>query len=174
MRCHVSVLSFLLVLACAGVAHAQRASQGGAAPAAAYADLRARPDAPAREGDALLGTWLVASRNARVRIERHGETYLGTLTWIAHPVDASGNVKRDRNNPDPRLRDQPMVGLTLLRNFRPGGDRTWEGGEIYDPQHGRSYRCRLTLSPDHRTLTVRGYVGISLFGRSQEWTRVGE
>ena len=51
-------------------------------------------------------------------------------------------------------------------------DGAWEGGKILDPENGKIYRCRLTVRPDNKYLVVRGYVGISLLGRSQKWERV--
>jgi uncharacterized protein (DUF2147 family) len=55
--------------------------------------------------------------------------------------------------------------------MRPSGEG-WEGGSVLDPKNGKTYRCKLTLSPDGQSLTVRGYLGISLLGRSQTWKRV--
>jgi uncharacterized protein (DUF2147 family) len=51
-------------------------------------------------------------------------------------------------------------------------DGVWEGGHILDPENGKVYRCRITVDPDGKALTVRGYVGVSLLGRSQRWERV--
>jgi uncharacterized protein (DUF2147 family) len=66
---------------------------------------------------------------------------------------------------------KPKIGLTIIRDMRRDGD-TWEGGDILDPDNGKVYRCRLRLADGNRTLEVRGYVGISLLGRTQMWERV--
>jgi uncharacterized protein (DUF2147 family) len=67
-------------------------------------------------------------------------------------------------------KNQPIVGMVFLWGLRKQGDE-YAGGEILDPDNGNIYRATLKLSPDGKQLTVRGYLGISLFGRSQTWLR---
>jgi uncharacterized protein (DUF2147 family) len=67
-------------------------------------------------------------------------------------------------------KNQPIVGMVFMWGLRKQGDE-YSGGEILDPDSGNIYRAKLKLSPDGRQLTVRGYLGISLFGRSQVWLR---
>lgn len=67
-------------------------------------------------------------------------------------------------------RDQRLMGLAFLTGMkRTGGE--YSGGEILDPDTGGVYRSAMRLSDDGRRLTVRGYIGIPLFGRTQEWVR---
>ena len=66
---------------------------------------------------------------------------------------------------------QPLVGLIIMRNMRKG-DKDYSGGDILDPESGKVYRCRMTLDATGQRLTIRGYIGISLFGRSQVWHRL--
>jgi len=67
-------------------------------------------------------------------------------------------------------KDKPIIGMTILWGLKKDGD-TWAGGEILDPHNGKTYRCKMTLSNDGKSLNVRGFIGISLFGRSQIWLR---
>lgn len=67
-------------------------------------------------------------------------------------------------------KDKPIVGMTILWGLKKDGD-TWAGGEILDPHKGKTYRCKMTLSDDGKSLNVRGFIGISLIGRSQTWWR---
>jgi uncharacterized protein (DUF2147 family) len=67
------------------------------------------------------------------------------------------------------LRDKPVVGMVIARGLRRDGDG-WTG-TILDPDEGKTYRCVLQLADGGRTLKVRGYVGLPLFGRTQTWTR---
>lgn len=65
----------------------------------------------------------------------------------------------------------PVLGLTLIKGMQRNG-RTYENGTIMDPRDGAVYRALMKLTPDGRKLEVRGYLGISLFGRSQVWNRL--
>lgn len=63
-----------------------------------------------------------------------------------------------------------IIGMTIVEGIKLKGDN-YEGGEILDPENGKTYRCKMTLDETGNKLEVRGYIGISLFGRSQIWTR---
>ncbi|MBU1424876.1 MAG: DUF2147 domain-containing protein [Gammaproteobacteria bacterium] len=67
-------------------------------------------------------------------------------------------------------RNQPVVGMVFLWGLRNQGDE-YSGGQILDPDNGKIYRAKLRMSPDGKQLIVRGYIGFSLFGRSQTWLR---
>lgn len=93
----------------------------------------------------------------------------GTIRELLRPAthadSVCGKCTDDR-------KDQPVVGMEILRHLRRDGDE-WSGGEILDPQNGKTYRAKVKLGNDGKSLIVRGYLGISLFGRSQTWVRAG-
>jgi uncharacterized protein (DUF2147 family) len=89
--------------------------------------------------------------------------------WLSEPTE-NGRPKLDKKNPDAGRRNQQLIGLNLLSHFRFDGDDEWEDGRIYDPESGKTYRCYLTLK-DRNTLKLRGYIGVSLLGRTEVWTR---
>lgn len=131
-----------------------------------------------RNGDVILGTWVTEGGKSHVEITLQSGHYDGRITWLkepAYPADdkqgMAGKRKVDRENPDPALRSQPIIGLPLLSGFNYAGDDVWTDGNIYDPESGKTYRCKMILMPDG-SLKVRGYVGISLFGRTTIWTRL--
>lgn len=126
--------------------------------------------APLDNPDAILGTWLVGKKNAKVKIEKSDGKYFGKIIWLKEPNNEDGSPKKDKNNPDKGQRNNPIMGLQLLRNFEYDGGKTWEDGRIYDPESGNDYSCIITMK-NSNTLDVRGYIGFSFIGRSDTWTR---
>ncbi|MGC4020942.1 MAG: DUF2147 domain-containing protein [Cyclobacteriaceae bacterium] len=77
----------------------------------------------------------------------------------------------DEKNPDPALRTREVIGLVILKDFEADKEgKVWENGTIYDPREGKTYSCKMTLK-DANNLSIRGYVGVSLFGRTETYTR---
>ncbi len=66
--------------------------------------------------------------------------------------------------------NQPVVGMTILWNMKQDGNE-WDGGQILDPKSGKIYKCSMHVIDGGKKLSVRGYIGFSLFGRSQTWLR---
>ena len=67
-------------------------------------------------------------------------------------------------------KDQLMKGMTIINGMKADGD-TWDGGQILDPENGKLYKCKMHLDDGGQKLVVRGYIGVSLLGRSQTWIR---
>jgi uncharacterized protein (DUF2147 family) len=68
-------------------------------------------------------------------------------------------------------KDQPIIGMTIAEGLTKNGDK-YDGGHILDPENGKIYKCKMTLNASGDELEVRGYIGISLLGRSQIWKRI--
>jgi uncharacterized protein (DUF2147 family) len=127
--------------------------------------------------DDILGEWSNAEKDARIEIIRCDGRYCGRIVWLKVPdyPDGSpdgipGTPKLDHNNPDPARKKDPVIGLQIVRDFGYDGDNRWKGGTVYDPKNGKTYRGKITLvAPDR--LDLRGYIGISLIGRTATWTR---
>jgi uncharacterized protein (DUF2147 family) len=124
-----------------------------------------------KEKDAILGNWITGNKLAKVQIYKTGEKYYGKIIWLKEPNDKEGKPKTDKENTDEKLRSRPIMGLIMLKNFSYDEDYVWKGGEIYDPKNGKTYSCKMTMENHGRTLKVRGYIGISLIGRTDEWTK---
>ena len=126
------------------------------------------PLAPVVAAQDILGLWDAGESD--VEIYACGDKLCGRIAALDEPLDANGNPKLDKNNPDEALKSRPVLGMDLVAGFSPTGEGKWGGGTIYDPRDGKTYQCVMTLKKDG-TLEVRGYVGIALFGKSVVWTR---
>lgn len=125
-------------------------------------------------GDKVVGTWLNGEGTGKIQIYRTTSGhYAGKIVWLKEPIDSeTGKPKLDKRNPDKTKREVPTLGLINMRLFKYNPqDKVWEHGKIYDPKNGKEYSCKMELSDDN-TLKVRGYIGISLIGRTDTWTRI--
>jgi uncharacterized protein (DUF2147 family) len=127
--------------------------------------------------DDILGAWDNQEKDARIEIFKCGEKFCGKIISLKdpnYPPDLKegmpGTPKLDHKNPKPELRKVPVIGLEIMRDFMFSGDNVWKGGKVYDPKSGNTYSGKMTLvSPAQ--LKLRGFIGISLFGRTDVWTR---
>lgn len=130
----------------------------------ALADNRSIPtsDPPAH---LVLGNWLTQDRDGIIEISLAADgTYQGRIVGGGDPD------RLDTTNPDPVLQREPLQGHVIMQGMHYLGAGRWSTGTIRDPNNGHVYKCRLELLSPAR-LQVRGFLGISLFGRSQVWTR---
>jgi uncharacterized protein (DUF2147 family) len=123
----------------------------------------------AQKKDDVLGKWVNPSGEGQIEIYKKGDKYFGKLAWIKEPNDEKGKPKTDVKNPNADLRSKPLLGLEILKDFV-FEDGKWTDGTIYDPKTGKTYSCNLNIKNDGQ-LNIRGYVGISLIGRSESWKR---
>lgn len=105
---------------------------------------------------------------ALVRITESNGVFTGKIEKLL-AADAKPDAKCDECT-DSR-KDQPIVGLTIIRNVKKN-ENVFDGGDILDANNGKVYRVRMTLTPDNKRLEVRGYVGAPMLGRTQTWQRV--
>jgi uncharacterized protein (DUF2147 family) len=105
-----------------------------------------------------------------IRITESGGVYTGKIEKLLDP--SRQDAKCDKCSDD--RKDQPIAGMTVVRNVKQkDGDATmWDGGEILDPNNGKTYRVRMKPVDNGKVLEVRGYIGAPLLGRTQTWLRV--
>lgn len=116
------------------------------------------------KSDDILGEWLSEEKDGKVMIYKQGNKYYGKLSWLLR------SQKKDEFNPDPKLRDQLLMGKVILKEFN-FEDGEWENGTIYDPKSGKTYSCVMKLTNNKQQLDIRGYIGMPMFGRTSIWTR---
>jgi uncharacterized protein (DUF2147 family) len=120
--------------------------------------------------DAIVGIWLSEQKDGKIEIYMSDNKYFGKLIWGNAMYEADGKTsKKDSKNTNVKLRTRNLKDLILLSDFI-YEDNSWTGGKIYDPQTGKTFSCTMKLNKN--VLNIRGYVGISLFGRTSEWTKI--
>ncbi|HPO12577.1 MAG TPA: DUF2147 domain-containing protein [Candidatus Hydrogenedentes bacterium] len=130
----------------------------------------------ADDSDGIVGVWITHGGDVRVEITKAANgTYQGAIVWMEKPEygsdeEETGKPRHDKNNPDKAKQSRPLMGLNVLEGFKYDKGNVWKGGLVYDPDNGKTYKCTLTLV-DQNNLDVRGFIGISLIGRTEHWPR---
>ena len=116
--------------------------------------------------DPIEANWFDQDKNAKIKIykAKDGKFY-GKIAWLREP-ERDGKTKVDERNPDESKRSRPILGLVILRGFEKDGNE-YEDGTIYDPKTGKTYSANMKLNGNK--LDVRGYIGISMIGRTTTW-----
>jgi uncharacterized protein (DUF2147 family) len=120
--------------------------------------------------DEILGVWANDSGKGHIQIYKQEGKYYGKIIWLKQPTDETGKPKIDKKNPDKNLQARPLMGMVMLRDFQFEGEE-WTGGKIYNPSDGKEYKCYMKLK-DPKTLSIRGYIGFSLLGKTENFQRV--
>ena len=102
----------------------------------------------------VLGKWVTTDNESNVEIYQSGDKLYGKIIWLKR-----GEGQLDVHNPDKSLRSRKLLGVNILTGLTKNGKK-WEGGKIYNPMNGKTYKCAIWL--EGNTLKVRGYVGSSL------------
>ena len=116
-----------------------------------------------------VGVW--RNEDATFEIFENQGKLSGKIIALKEPHTPEGKEKLDVHNPDPSKRERPIVGLVFMSGFSRKNDARWEDGTIYDPKTGNTYFGSMELEGPE-TIKVRGFIGISLIGRTDVWTRV--
>ena len=105
-----------------------------------------------------------------VRIVEANGVYTGKVEKIVDPDSPKDAVCKDCSD---ERKDKPILGMTIIRNMKQSGDdkTVFEGGDILDPNNGKVYKSKMKLIDGGGKLEVRGFIGISLLGRTQTWLR---
>jgi uncharacterized protein (DUF2147 family) len=118
-----------------------------------------------------VGFWVTEDHGAVVQVSQCGEALCGSVVGLRTDRKADESPL-DTANPDPAKRTRSRCGLLMMGSLKPTGSSgtKWEDGWVYDPESGHTYNAQMQLDGPN-TLNLRGYMGISLLGRTQTWTR---
>tara|TARA_B110000444_G_scaffold34278_1_gene29647 strand:+ start:1112 stop:1540 length:429 start_codon:yes stop_codon:yes gene_type:complete len=125
----------------------------------------------AQHSDDICGIWVEEEQDSHIKIYKtNNNLYEGKIVWLAQPLNENGEIKLDKDNPNPQLRKQTIEGLVIINNLLFTEHNTWSKGLIYDARSGKTYSLNANLK-DENTLFMRGYIGFSLIGKTTTWTR---
>ena len=109
----------------------------------------------------VIGKWVTEGGDSQVEIYKNGDKLNGKIVWLK-----KGDGQQDVHNPDKKLQSRKLVGTNILTGLTKKGEK-WEGGKIYNPKNGKTYKCSIWLEGGN--LKVRGYV--AMFYETQTWTK---
>ncbi|OAJ54387.1 hypothetical protein A6V36_06625 [Paraburkholderia ginsengiterrae] len=125
------------------------------------------------QADSPIGTWQTIDDStgqpkALVQISQDGS---GALSGkVIKGLGANDQPDRRCTACTDARKDQLILGMTIINDMKKDGD-AWDNGQILDPENGKVYKCKMHLEEGGSKLVVRGYIGVSLLGRSQTWIR---
>lgn len=124
----------------------------------------------------VLGAWKTEGANSKLELFRCGEKICGKIISpkgsddIKSRDSSVAKAETDSKNPDPALRNRPIIGMEIMKGFTAKGDNQWGNGICYNPESGKSYKCKMHMVSPNR-LELRGYIWIPFFGRTVVLTR---
>jgi uncharacterized protein (DUF2147 family) len=122
--------------------------------------------------DPVEKVWFNQEKTSKIQVYKGTDgLFYGKLVWLANPKDASGNPKTDIKNPEVNRRKTPLQNLLILKSFKKSSDNSsqFEGGTVYDPESGKTYCGKISLTGSE--LKLKGYIcSFSMLGRTSTWT----
>lgn len=125
------------------------------------------------KSDQILGRWISAEKDLAVEVYKADDRYLAKVVWFdcSKPNTPPMAQHFDTENPNPKLRSRPWLGMVVLNNLGFNGKDEWNGGTVYDPNSGRTYRTVVRMASPN-AIIVRGFWGIEFLGKNMRFNRV--
>ena len=124
-----------------------------------------------KAGD-IIGIWYNEEKTSKLEIYQDGQKFFAKIVWLKEPIDPeTGKPKTDKLNPDPKLKSVPRLGLVVVKNMVFNGSDEWKEGTIYDPNNGKTYSSHIQFGDSPNLLKLRGFIGVSLLGRTTYWMK---
>jgi uncharacterized protein (DUF2147 family) len=128
----------------------------------------------AQDSEKIKGYWMTEKGTSQIQIYKAKNTkYYGKLCWLDEPNEF-GAPKKDKENPDAKLKERPLLDLLLLQSFEyDNSEKNWSEGTIYDPESGKTYDCYMWFeNGNYDELKIKGFVlGMRFLGRETTWKR---
>lgn len=119
----------------------------------------------------ITGIWFNEEKTSKIEVYKTtAGKYAGKIIWLKEPLDAKGKPRTDIENPDKNLQSRPLMNLLVLSGLSAKGKGKYAGGTIYDPKSGNTYSCKTELTSPN-VMKLRGFVLVSVAGRTSTWTR---
>ena len=106
--------------------------------------------------ESVAGTWILQGGKYTVRVLPCGGNLCGKIVGMKEPINKHGHPKNDLHNPNPALRKRQVIGLTVMSELKPSGERSWSG-RIYNPDDGKTYNTEVTVLD--RRMKVKACMG---------------
>lgn len=110
-------------------------------------------NSPLEESEKIVGVWFTENNSSKIQIYKNENQFFGKIIWMA--------TKKSEEN----LKVKPTLGYQIFRKFTYESKNLWSGGQVSDPSSGMTVSGKITLKDD-QTLSVRGYLGAPMFGRT--------
>ena len=137
-----------------------------------FVSLNFQSHAAIPESDRICGKWISSDKKLIVEVYKDQGKFKAKIVWFNDDPSKPMEEWRDKHNPDPALRNRRIVGLEILSGLKYDTDsHTWEGGKIYDAQHGKQWDAAGYIDKDG-SLKVKGYWHIKIIGRTMVFKRV--
>ena len=121
--------------------------------------------------DRIEGVWFNGEKTSKIEIFKTKDgSYAGRIIWLKEPNNEQGKPKVDYKNPETKLQKRPLMNLVILTGLKADGKSKYVSGKIYDPKSGKTYSAKAELA-NNNTLNLRGFIGVSLVGRTDTWIR---
>jgi uncharacterized protein (DUF2147 family) len=137
---------------------------------AVFAHRASAQSLPARER--ICGKWENQDKTLRIQVYTQNNEFRAKIIWFSDTEGKPMNYWKDRRNPDPKLRNRTILGMSILRDLKYEEKKgTWEDGKVYDSKHGKEWNASAAIGPKG-LLKVRGYWHFKWIGKSMTFHRI--
>jgi uncharacterized protein (DUF2147 family) len=127
---------------------------------------------PSAKPTDIVGQWISKSKDLKIEVFEKDGKYYGKMVWfVVYEKDKNMNDFKDIKNPSPSLRNRKWKDMVVLTNLQFNEEGYWSDGKIYDPNSGHTFSSLVKINGPG-SISVRGYLGFELLGKSLEFTKV--